>query len=138
MTVILLTLLLLCSLPILLVVLFRHTLSERKEERLLEDLKKLNALGLPVVRSKGGAKGISKDVSTVYSLQFLFPPALVLALLYLPGFVLCLATLGKHPDWVFPSDLLPSAKPIAFAFTGVYLFNLGSMVRRLYLSDLTE
>lgn len=62
----------------------------------------------------------------------------MLVLLYLPGFVLCLATLGKHPDWVFPADLLSSAKPIAFAFSGVYLFNLGSMVRRLYLSDLTE
>jgi hypothetical protein len=138
MTIILLTFLLLCLLPILLVVLFQQTLAERKQGRLLDDLKKLNAFNLPVVKSKGGKAGIAKDISTVYSLQFLFPPAVLLSLLYLPGFVLCFVALGYGFPWLFPGWLVAPAKPVAFAFTGVYLFNLGSMVRRLYLSDLTE
>jgi hypothetical protein len=34
--------------------------------------------------------------------------------------------------------MVENIRPVVFAFVGVYLFNLGSMVRRLYLADLTE
>lgn len=142
MTPILLTLLLLCALPVVLVVLFRETLAERKQKTILEDLHKLRAFDLPVVQSKGGADGIAQDISNVYSRRFLFPPAILLSILYLPGFLLCNSflnrQLGDLSAWLFPTPLVDHIRPIAFAFVGVYLFNLGSMVRRLYLSDLTE
>lgn len=137
-----LTLLLLCLIPVLLVVLFRGTLVERKQKSLREDLEKLNASQTDIVQSKGGVSGIEENVRNIYSRTSLFPPAIVLSLLYLPGFLLCNSLLSLHlgskASWPFYFDLTQRARPIVFAFIGVYLFNLGSMVRRLYLSDLTE
>jgi hypothetical protein len=142
MLLILLTLLLLCALPVLLVVLFRETLAVRKQEAILDDLKKLKAFDVALVQSKGGEAGIKQNISNVFSRRFLFPPAILLSLLYLPGFLLCHAfvnlKLGAQSGWLFPASLVEHIRPVVFAFMGVYLFNLGSIVRRLYLSDLSE
>jgi hypothetical protein len=136
------TFLLLCLLPILLVILFRGTLIERKQRTLREDLERLKASETPLVQSKGGVRGIEQNVLNIYSPTFLLPPAVILSLLYLPGFLLCYSLLnvklGSKSSWPFYVDLVNTVRPIIFAFIGVYLFNLGSMVRRLYLSDLTE
>lgn len=139
MTPILLTLLLLCIFPILLVVLFRETIAERKRNTIIEELRRLRAFDLPMVQLKGGEQGVAQAIQDVYGRRFLFPPAILLSLLYLPGFVLCYKLLGNvffDHYWTI-SDPLPMPA-IAYAFLGVYLFNLGSMVRRLYLSDMTE
>jgi hypothetical protein len=135
------TLLLLCVLPVLLVVLFRETIAERKQNTILEELHRLRAFDLPVVQRKGGEEGITQAIQDVYGRRFLFPPAVLLSMFYLPGFLLCDVLLkhvfGYALNWPTPA-LVEKMRPVAFAFSGVYLFNLGSMVRRLYLSDLTE
>jgi hypothetical protein len=137
-----LTLLLLCVLPILLVLLFRGTLAARKEKTLIDEIKKLNATASPIVNSKGGVEGIQQNVQDTFSHWFLLPPAILLSLLYLPGFLLCNAFLnlrmGDKSTWPFFPDMISCVRPVVFAFVGVYLFNLGAMIRRLYLSDLTE
>jgi len=139
----LLTLLLLALFPILLAVLFRETLLERKQKAILDDLGKLGAFELPLVKRKGGESGIREEIEGYYSRSFLFPPAILLSVLYLPGFLLCNEFMSTkfdagHTSWPFYANLTAVVEPILFAFIGVYLFNMGTMVRRLYLSDLTE
>jgi len=41
-------------------------------------------------------------------------------------------------SWFFPKAFVIAARPALYAFIGVYLFNLGSIVRRIYLADLNE
>lgn len=138
----LLTLLLLAIFPMLLAVLFREALLERKQKAILADLGKLGAFELPLVKRKGGESGIREEIEGYYSRSFLFPPAILLSVLYLPGFLLCNAFMsakfGTGNTWPFYRSLTAIAEPILFAFVGVYLFNMGTMVRRLYLSDVTE
>jgi hypothetical protein len=44
----------------------------------------------------------------------------------------------KANAWLFPKEFVEACVPLLYAFTGVYLFNLGTMIRRLYLADITE
>src|SRR5262249_31114081 len=73
----------------------------------------------------------------------LFLPALLLTFFYLAGFALCDSYIAQHFKapwryWIFPGEFISTARPTLFTFLGIYLFNLGSMVRRLYLADINE
>lgn len=69
-------------------------------------------------------------------------PALLLTFFYSAGFELCDAYLNVHFNsgnpWFFSRSLIDASLSLLYAFSGVYLFNLGTIVRRLYLGDLNE
>jgi hypothetical protein len=69
-------------------------------------------------------------------------PALLLTLFYAAGFELCDAYLNVHYNsgtpWFFSGSFIDASLSLLYAFSGVYLFNLGTIVRRLYLGDLNE
>lgn len=74
--------------------------------------------------------------------SMIWPPVL-LTVLYLGAFALCdcylyLRFAGGTQLWLYPKDFVTASVPIFYAFVGVYLFNLGTMIRRLYLADLNE
>jgi len=78
-----------------------------------------------------------------FSPKTLLPPATLLTLLYAAGFQLCISFLVMrffHPTSfpLFSERFLKASPPVMYAFMGVYLFNLGAMIRRTYLSDLNE
>lgn len=78
-----------------------------------------------------------------FSAKTLVPPATLLTLLYMAGFQLCISFLEMayfSPDSypLFSLRFLLASPPVLYAFMGVYLFNLGAMIRRTYLSDLNE
>jgi len=129
------------------VVLFRKTNLKRRQKTLLDDLRKVNGEVTPLVRGWGGPSGIADEVAAYFSRTAVLPPAIVLTIFYCLGFFLCSLYLDTQypmlPQAFVPPRLwaLPfavSSRAIVFAFIGVYLFNLGTGVRRIYLYDLSE
>jgi hypothetical protein len=129
------------------VVLFRKTNLERRRKTLLDDLKKVNGEATPLVRGWGGASGIAEEVAAYFSQTAVLPPAILLTIFYCFGFFLCTLYLETQYHmlpkafvsprlWALPFAV--DSRAIVVAFIGVYLFNLGSSVRRVYLYDLTE
>jgi len=98
----------------------------------------------PAVTNGGDIEGrVNELFSQYFSAKTLVPPATLLTLLYLAGFQLCISFLIMryfHPTSypLFSEDFLKQSPPVMYAFMGVYLFNLGAMIRRTYLSDLNE
>ena len=140
-------LILLACAPVISVVLFRKANLERRKKTLLDDLKKVNAEVTPLVRGWGGASGIAEEVAVYFSRTAVLPPAIVLTVFYCLGFFLCCLYLNTKYRilpaafvsprlWALP--FATDSRAIVFAFVGVYLFNLGSSVRRIYLYDLSE
>ena len=138
---------LLAAAPVLTVVLFRQIHLERRQKTLIDDLKKVNGEDTPLVRGWGGASGIENEIAAYFSKAAVLPPAILLTVFYVFGFFLSLLYLdAQHhtlPEIFAPPH--PLALPFAadsrglvFAFLGVYLFNLGTSVRRIYLYDLSE
>jgi hypothetical protein len=147
MPILMLVLVLLAGAPVISVVLFRKANLERRQKTLLDDLRKVNGEATPLVRGWGGAKGIADEVAVYFSRTAVLPPAILLTTFYCLGFFLSLLYLDKQyhmlPNVFAATRLwgLPFAvdsRAIVFAFIGVYLFNLGTSVRRIYLYDLSE
>lgn len=91
----------------------------------------------------GPVLDFEKLVDRYFSTSTLSVPALLLSVLYLAGFLLCdaylnLTLIGAQQHWLFPPEFIARSYPVIYAFLGVYLFNLGNMVRRVYLEDLNE
>ncbi|HZD96016.1 MAG TPA: hypothetical protein VE133_17270 [Candidatus Sulfotelmatobacter sp.] len=95
----------------------------------------------------GGSRIASEDdidalVNKFFSTYTLSLPALLLTLFYAAGFGLCDAFLSMHfnsgTPWFFSKPFVDASRPVLYAFIGVYLFNLGTIVRRIYLGDLNE
>lgn len=140
-------LVLLAGAPVISVVLFRKTNLERRQKTLLDDLKKVNGEATPLVRGWGGASGIADEVAAYFSRTAVLPPAILLTIFYCLGFFLCSLYLDARyhmlpkvfvppGSWALPFAV--DSRAIVVAFIGVYLFNLGSSVRRIYLYDLSE
>jgi hypothetical protein len=107
----------------------------------------VNGKETPLVRGWGGPSGIAEEVEAYFSLTAVLPPAVLLTVFYCLGFFLCSeyldtkyhalpAAFVSPRAWALPFAI--DSKAIVFAFVGVYLFNLGTSIRRIYLYDLSE
>jgi hypothetical protein len=128
--------------PLILAVLFREALLGDKEKGLIDELKSLNALNISLVQSWGGEEGVRKQMQGYYSRTGLLVPAVLLSLLYGLGFLVeadfAKLALNGGTNRFFSREFLLAARPVLAAFLGVYLFNLGASLRRLFVSDMTR
>jgi hypothetical protein len=152
MTIILGVSFLLASLPLVIAAFFRIFTLPRKVETLTADVQKLQGTGdgnLPVGKGQTAAaqKYSAADIPGLARKYFasstLAIPSALLTALYFAAFLLCdsylrLRYVEKANAWLFPKEFVEACVPLLYAFTGVYLFNLGTMIRRLYLADITE
>jgi hypothetical protein len=133
---------LLAVFPLLVAMLFSSKVASRRQKTLQQDLEELDALQVPGVRAWGGPEGISKAIEEYYSRSRSFWPTLILSALYWLGFqlshsyVATVLNLGNTSP--FPLELAKASGPVCMTFLGVYAFNMGTTVRRLYLDDLSE
>jgi len=140
-------------LPVLMAEFFLEFTLPRKIVSVKQDLQKLIYSGTHdhASTAAGGPQGGSKiasesDIDALASKYFdrfaLSLPALLLTLFYADGFAMCDAYLNMHYNagspWFFPPPFVDATRPLLYAFIGVYLFNLGNIVRRIYLADLNE
>jgi len=136
-----LTLLLLALLPLIVVAALRTHIVARKQHLVTDDLKKLHAFETPLVKSWGGEAGISNEIATYYSRLALLVPATLLSFLYLVCFNLVYAHLlrlmGQAGGLLSSANIAPTL-PISMTFLGAYVFNLGLIVRRLWVYDLSD
>lgn len=144
MTVILVVSCVLALMPIATAVFFLLFTLPRKLVTVNQDLKKL----LPEeTKPTGDTPAIETEIQKLADKYFatatmIWPP-LLLTVLYLAAFALCDSYLYFHFGsgrnlWIFPNEFVTASVPVLYAFVGVYLFNLGIMIRRLYLADLNE
>lgn len=133
---------LLAILPLLISLFGSMFMIQRKQSLFQEDLDKLSPDQSFIVAQRGGAQALQRQISQYLNVRVLGFPALLLVTLYAAGFTFCDAYIDlKFFDGrylFFPAKLVSFARPVLFTFLGVYLFNVGAMVRRLYLIDLTE
>jgi hypothetical protein len=95
--------------------------------------------------ARGGTKRIREDFSSLYGGSFL-ASALIVTVLYFASFWLGLSLLAQSPaTCIFPGKHVVDCiggvarlRNIVYAALGAYIFNLGVMVRRAFLSDITE
>ncbi|MBI3404706.1 MAG: hypothetical protein HY046_04545 [Acidobacteria bacterium] len=138
--------LILSFLPLLVAVGFRGPQIRQRKAEINDDLRKA---GVSDARLKqlweGGRDKIAKNIDATFNPLAYFPPAFLLSLVNCAGFAFCLANLrlqyepgGSSLPISVPEGLVVLARPLLVAFIGVYLFNLGALLRRLYLYDLTE
>lgn len=130
-------------LPVLAAIIFRIFLVDRKWEELENEITKLSGDESQLIRSRGGMAKVKDLVQTHYRWRSLVLPAVFCSVLYLIGFTVCLAFINKTYNdtrpLFFPAKLFTDKLSLVlFTFIGVYLFNLGTLIRRLYLIDLTE
>jgi hypothetical protein len=136
---------LLGCIPLLLAVFFLQLTVPRKLLVIQQDLRKLSSnpasTGLP------SQIAVEPDIQALMSRYFspytLVLPALLVSGLYIIGFLLCdsyLAYQFNHSELLhlFPINFVLISRPVLYTFVGVYLFNLGTMIRRVYLTDLNE
>ena len=142
----------LASLPLVIAAFFRIFTLPRKVQALTADVQKLQGTGdgnLPAGQSQAtsakrySAADIPGLAKRYFASSTLAIPSALLTALYFATFLLCdsylrLRYVEKANAWLFPQEFVEACVPLLYAFTGVYLFNLGSMVRRLYLADITE
>jgi hypothetical protein len=94
---------------------------------------------------RGGTERIQKDFSSQYGGSFLVS-ALIVTLLYFAAFWLGLSIVARPAAaCIFPGKEVVDCvggierlKNIIYAALGAYIFNVGVMVRRAFLSDITE
>jgi hypothetical protein len=91
-----------------------------------------------------GTLRVRDDFESQYTFRLLAPATLI-SFLYLVALPLCFARVLQHPcysDWLlyFPKCLpaIPSYDFLLYAVIGAYVFNLGVLVRRTFLADVTE
>ena len=128
--------------PLIVVIGFRGAFVARKSKEIIEELHKLRAMDVQLVRGWGGESGISSAVENYYSRSGLLVPASLLTFFYAVAFLLSyvylLMIFCNCELWHSCRAFLLAARPCLMAFVGVYLFNMGTTVRRLYLNDLSE
>src|SRR5215469_1447347 len=150
MTIILATSFLLAAFPLIIAYFFLFITLPRKVQAVTEDIKKLAGTG---DGNSGSAQlaqsrllslpdiaGLAKKYFTASNLSI---PSTLLTLLYFAGFLLCdsylkLRFVEKSNAWLFPKEFVETSAPLLYAFIGVFVFNLGTMIRRLYLADISE
>lgn len=140
----------LACLPLLAAAFFLAFTLPRKLQAVNQDMKKLAP---PKVEpSESLAAGVSAPIidteikalaDKYFAKSTLVWPPLLLTLLYLAAFALCdsylcLRFTPGSSFWLYPKEFITTAVPVLYTFLGVYLFNLGVMIRRLYLADLNE
>jgi hypothetical protein len=141
MTVLAVLALILSLLPVLATIIFRLFLMSRKWEELEHEIRKLNGDNSQYIQSRGGLGKVKELVEAQYKWRSLLFPALICSFLYLTGFTICLAYVNKtfnHTRPLYFPDMFESIRVVLYTFIGVYLFNFGTLIRRLYLIDLTE
>lgn len=95
--------------------------------------------------ARGGTARIEKDFSSQYGGSF-FASASIVTILYFVAFWLGLSIMSNNvAPCVFPGKQVVNClggsarlKDVVFAALGAYIFNVGVMVRRAFLSDITE
>lgn len=139
MIVVLIVSFVLASLPLLMAGFFRAFSLPRKMLVVRGELETLapQPSSSPVDSSK-----LDELAEKYFSKSRLLLPSVLLTFLYLAIFALCDSYLSlryaNHSISIFPVPLVLIARPLLFALVGVYLFNLGTIVRRLYLADINE
>ena len=134
---------LLALIPLMMAGFFLWVTFPRKLLSVQQDLRKLK-LGESAPSSVSSAEPDIKELMDRYFSAFtLALPALLLSVLYITGFVLCNSFIDLQYNHagrlvLFPNEFVYASRPVLYAFIGAYLFNLGQMVRRLYLADLNE
>ncbi len=138
----------LACLPLLMAVFFLLVTLPRKVVAVKQDLRKLRAAPSTQESVRAGESKIASEddidqlVQKFYDKYTLSVPALLLTIFYASGLALDDAYLNQRfnsgSTWFFPQQLVDAAGPILYTFVGVYLFNLGNFVRRIYLGDLNE
>lgn len=129
----------LAILPLLITAILRGHFVAYKQSTLHDELEKLRALNSNLVQSRGGDQGIREEIEKYYSRLALLVPASLLSFFYLILFGLAygqLRQLFPH-DGTFPGNTAATL-PVVVTFVGAYLFNMGLIVRRLYLYDLND
>jgi hypothetical protein len=136
---------LLAVIPLMMAAFFLLVTFPRKLLVVQQDLRKLKVGGeAQIANSVSGPEPDIKELMDKYFSAFtLSLPALLLSILYITGFVLCDSFIDLHYNHagtllLFPNEFVLACRPVLYAFVGVYLFNLGNMVRRVYLADLNE
>jgi len=136
----------LALLPLLMAVYFLEVTLERKKVAVKQDLGKLRAGPLAQGTLGSGKIASDKDIDDLvekfYRKSTLSMPALLLTTFYASAFILGDTYLNQKFNsgipWFFSKALIDIAAPVLYTFVGVYLFNLGNFIRRLYLGDLNE
>lgn len=134
----------LACLPLLMAAFFLAFTLPRKIVAVKQDLAKLISY-----RDTGSSSKIASEaeIDTLAEQFFgkltLSLPAFLLTVFYFAWFALCDAYLSLQfspgvTPWLFPAGFITAVRPILYGFAGVYLFNLGNIVRRIYLADLNE
>ena len=129
----------LAILPLLITAILRGHFVAYKQSTLHDELEKLRALDTKIVQSRGGDQGIREEIEKYYSKLALLVPASLLSFFYLILFGLAYSQVMQ----IFPQDgraAFPASAtlPVIITFVGAYLFNMGLIVRRLYLYDLND
>lgn len=152
MTIIVITSLGLASLPLIIAAFFRIFTLPRKVQAITAEVQRLEGTGDGNVSPEENAETRSRrsaapDVPGLakkyFSSSTLAIPSVLLTALYVIGFLLCdsylkIRFVEEANNWFFPKGFVEASAPLLYAFIGVFLFNLGTMVRRLYLADITE
>src|SRR5262249_27713435 len=132
----------LVSLPIVIASAFRTVLIDRKSKRLKQEISELSAEQL--FKSVDDGDGIENDIELFFSKKRLLLAAAILTFIYFLSFWFVYACLAfRFPGLVkpaheFPEYLLKNAAGLSVAFLGVFIFNLGAFVCRLFLFDFTD
>jgi hypothetical protein len=152
MTIILAMSCLLASLPLVIAAFFRIFTLPRKVQAVTADVQRLEGTGDGNISAGQGETARSRKHSApdipglakkYFASSTLAIPSVLLTTFYFAAFLLCdsylkLRFVEKANAWFFPNEFVEACVPLLYAFTGVYLFNLGTMIRRLYLADITE
>jgi hypothetical protein len=131
----------LALLPLILTMVLRGHFVRYKQRSISDDLSKLRATESNLVKSWGGTDGVNKEIESYYSRVSLWVPSGLLSLFYLVLFALTYGHVARvffgNPTWFFPANAAFTV-PLVTTFLGAYLFNLGMIVRRLYVYDLND
>src|SRR5437660_4924123 len=123
----------LACLPSLMAVFFLTVTLQRKKVAVKQDLQLL---------SNTPSGPIDELMNKFYGAYTISAPAILLTLFYAAwlalGDVYLNQKFNSGTTWFFPKALVDQAAPVLYTFVGVYLFNLGDLLRRLYLGDLNE
>jgi hypothetical protein len=140
MTLLVILTIVLSSLPLLAAILFRRFLVVRKQNELTDEIAKLNGEHSEMVEGRGGVDKVRQLIDNHYRWSSLVLPACLASAFYLAGFVLGLDYIHTHDTHttsrLFPGNVLAQARLLLYTFLGVFLFNAGTLIRRVYLIDL--
>jgi len=142
MTVLVVLAVVMALMPGLAAVLFRGYLIARKQNELVNEIKKLNGEQSEMVESRGGVAKVRELIDHHYRWRSLLLPAFLCAVFYMAAAALGLEYIHTNdahtPSRLFPGNVVIHARLLLYTFIGVYLFNSGTLIRRVYLVDLSE